>query len=390
MDVEKTELLIGIEPQVTRDEILRHFQGSRYVVLTFCSPKECFDLLQSHDPDLLLLSSQQNNYDPAILISEIAAEDRGLSVVVLAAEEDEPKVADLLENGANDFLMLPVNDKRLLEFIVNRGINQTREAHSGARSDRQLELLAESLAENLQLLEKDQRAGYRVQQGLMPDSPWSSQEVLFSHRLFPSLILSGDFIDYFELSNGRLLFYIADVSGHGASSAIVTAFLKSLTARIERSSERLGLSSSAEMLEWLNAELVRCQIEQHVTMFLGLLDTKNNKLEYSNAAHFPGAIFSTKAETGYLEIGGLPLGLQPDIAYECYEISVPEQFSLVLFSDGVFDVMAEQSLRDKEDRLLSMVKCGDSRVENIVDRLGLEQVSSTPDDIAVFTVARAM
>jgi serine phosphatase RsbU (regulator of sigma subunit) len=211
--------------------------------------------------------------------------------------------------------------------------------------------------------------------------------VTFDHKVFPSLILSGDFIDYFKLPDDRVLFYIADVSGHGASSAFVTVLLKSLSMRLQTEFHELDAETPGEILAWLNRELLQCDLEQHVTMFLGIIDCEKNLLEYSNAAQFPAAILSGEDGSQFLEIGGLPLGLYQSPEYDSRAVSLPSRFSIVMFSDGVFEIMPQQTLKAKEEHLLSVVKCENRNVEALAEQLGIANTRNVPDDIAVFTVA---
>jgi serine phosphatase RsbU (regulator of sigma subunit) len=204
------------------------------------------------------------------------------------------------------------------------------------------------------------------------------------------MIMSGDFIDYFELSDGRVLFYIADVSGHGASSAFITVLLKSLSRRLlENPAE---ISSTAEVLSWINGEILQWDLEHHVTMFLAIIDEKNSMLQYSNAAHFPGTILCAEEGARFLEIGGKPLGLYNDPGFSTHELELPKYYCIVMFSDGVFEILPQSTLDDKEAHLLSVVKSHrqdgpEAMVDDLVDDLGVLTARSIPDDIAVFTVA---
>jgi sigma-B regulation protein RsbU (phosphoserine phosphatase) len=78
---------------------------------------------------------------------------------------------------------------------------------------------------------KDQQAGRQVQMRMLPNSPLVIGDYLCSHTIIPSLYLSGDFTDYFTVDDHYLVFFMADVSGHGSSSAFATVLLKNLFAR---------------------------------------------------------------------------------------------------------------------------------------------------------------
>ncbi len=51
--------------------------------------------------------------------------------------------------------------------------------------------------------------------------------------------------------------------------------------------------------------------------------------------------------------------------------------------------MPQQTLKAKEEHLLTLVECDKGDIDTLADHLGLGEVKEVPDDIAVFTVARA-
>lgn len=290
-----------------------------------------------------------------------------------------------VEAGASDYIYYVGPQREMLPFVVLQNLESRTNA-----------LLAEASEETrtrFKRLEHDQKSGFRVQQAMLPDAPKSIQGLSFNHQLYPSLIMSGDFIDYFELFDGRVAFYIADVSGHGASSAFITVLLKSLSRRLLDDFPRFA--STAEILSWINVELLQWKLEQHVTMFFGIIDQESSTLEYSNAAHFPGTIMCHPGGAQFLEIGGQPLGLYSEPIYEANRLSLPESYAIVMFSDGVFEILPQETLEAKEEHLLSVVECHKQEedpvllVDELVDDLGVLSASSIPDDIAVFTVASA-
>ena len=175
------------------------------------------------------------------------------------------------------------------------------------------------------------------------------------------------------------------MSGHGASSAFVTVLLRSLSRRLEQQFSELNLACTGDILLWMNDELLRCDLEHHVTMFLGVIDMSTHEMEYSNAAHFPAAILSREDEAEFLEIGGRPLGLFKNVDYESRAVKLPNSFTINMFSDGVFEIMPQETLKGKEEYLLSLVKYGTRSVQALADHLGMVQAQK--DDIAVFTVA---
>jgi len=389
MSVERGELIV-VEPTTGADEaVTRFLKDSGYDVIVIPAEADCLHRIRESKPDLVLLSLNDGSVDAMSLLQDVRKMDSDLPVIVLAPEHSANQIVPLLKSGANDYLMLPIADTALVDHVVKEAIRSRQEITRRKKSERELEKRNRVLVDNLKLLDRDQRAAFNVQRSMMPETPYTVKGVTFAHKIIPSLILSGDFIDYFELPDRRLLFFIADVSGHGASSAFVTVLLKSLSRRLEHELGDLKLASTSDILLWINRELLQCDLEQHVTMFLGVIDKNKRSLEYSNAAHFPGVMLSSAEDTVFLEIGGLPLGLYGSAQYESRKVDLPETFTMVMFSDGVFEIMPQQTLKAKEEYLLSLVKSGNRSIESLTDHLGLDTVKDVPDDIAVFTVVKA-
>lgn len=235
-------------------------------------------------------------------------------------------------------------------------------------------------------LVRDQLAGRQVQENLLPNSGVQLGELRFDYRIFPSLVLSGDSIEYVELEDGRILFYIADVSGHGAAGALVSVLLKGIAFGLLSDIEARTLKNPAEVLEAFNQAIRSFDIDQHVTMFLGLLDPKNKLLHFSNAAHFPATIFITGQALDYLELVSLPLGMYQTPGYVTKEINLPNEYSIVMFSDGVLEIMAQSTIHDKEEHLKMLVKSGMRDVDSLANELGIDGAHNAPDDIALFTI----
>jgi sigma-B regulation protein RsbU (phosphoserine phosphatase) len=89
----------------------------------------------------------------------------------------------------------------------------------------------------------------------------------------------------------------------------------------------------------------------------------------------------------YLELGGLPLGVC-ETEYETQQVDLEDVFELVLFSDGVLEILPQDSLKNREKHLISLVESGSRSVSAISKQLSLEGRSEVPDDIALLTIRR--
>ncbi|MEM6999727.1 MAG: PP2C family protein-serine/threonine phosphatase [Pseudomonadota bacterium] len=232
-------------------------------------------------------------------------------------------------------------------------------------------------------LEKDQRAGQHIQMGMLPPNPMGIGHFRLQHRVEPSLMLSGDFVDYFQISERYFACYVADVAGHGASSAFVTVLLKNFSRRLRREYRHSMLEHPGEVLAWFNSELLDQGIDKHVAMFFAIVDTVENQLHYANAAHLPPAALVVGETITNLEQKAKPLGLFPDVEFLSRSIAFPEGAKLVVFSDGVLDLIPRATLADKESFLSETI----GNAENM-DALwaDLKLDAMGPDDVSCLMV----
>jgi serine phosphatase RsbU (regulator of sigma subunit) len=84
----------------------------------------------------------------------------------------------------------------------------------------------------------------------------------------------------------------------------------------------------------------------------------------------------------------MPVGLFRDAKYNDYQMTLPKQFTLSLFSDGVLELLTQSSLAQKEEYLLHLIEREAGNHDAIVKALALESDEDVPDDIALMTVVR--
>jgi serine phosphatase RsbU (regulator of sigma subunit) len=259
-----------------------------------------------------------------------------------------------LGNGAADCWSAKMSGAELQERsagLLSR-LERNLRSPQGAAGDSQVAVRLSTLEQELQ---EDQRAGQSIQLGMLPKQHKLMDGYRFSRWVQPSLILSGDFIDYFPLQDRYLACFLADVAGHGASSALLTVMLKNISWRLQQKFGLPRFSSPGDMLGWINETLIGQGIEKHVAMFLGIIDKQNSTLHYSMAAQYPPALLSAPSgETQLLRQQAKPLGLFPDAAYVSDQVPFSEGSTLLVFSDGVMDCLPPDQFADKEAALVSL------------------------------------
>jgi serine phosphatase RsbU (regulator of sigma subunit) len=317
------------------------------------------------------------------VVEALSQDAPNLPLAVYSAEPlDKRNVVRALRFGAID--VIEAGEASHLSSIVEAAIERAQQRVSMA------DPASHSAEAKLRELQRDQRAGRYIQMGMLPPTPMAVDDYRLRHRILPSLMLSGDFVDYFRIGDRHFVFYVADVSGHGASSAFVTVLLKNFSRRLRREYRPAMLSAPGEILGWLNRELLDNKIDKHVAMFIGVVDVKRNRLAYANAGHFPPAMLVDHDGARMIEIVGKPVGLFHDASWESAAVELADRFSLIVVSDGVLETMGQASLADKERQLLDAALGCHATNREIWEVLELESDRPAPDDIACLMITRGV
>ncbi len=384
-------LLIIDDDDVVRASLAAYLDDSGFRVLQAPSGPKGLELFDSERPDLVICDLRMPQMDGLELIRLISERQNDLPVIVVSGAGVMNDAVEALRLGAADYLIKPLEDLAMLEHSVRRALDRSRLRLENRRYREQLETANRDLQASLHLLQEDQDAGRQVQMNMLPVTPWTTDDFHFAHQIIPSLYLSGDFVDYFRVDEHRIGFYLADVSGHGASSAFVTVLLKFMTTRLLYESRRGGTLREfkpSEVLDHINRGLINCKLGKHVTMLGGVIDQERNVLHYSIGGHLPMPVLYDGESARYLEGRGLPVGLFVDATYDDFEMMLPERFSLTLLSDGILDLLPGDTLKDKESALPELVAGAGGTLDGLRGAFGLAALHDMPDDIALLVLSR--
>ncbi len=384
-------LLIIDDDEVVRESLAAYLEDSNFKVLQALNGLQGLQIFESEQPDLVICDLRMPQIDGLELIRRIRQTASETPIIVLSGAGVMSDAVEALRLGAADYLIKPLEDLAVLEHSVRRALDRAYLRVENQRYRDKLEAANRELQASLNLLQEDQNAGRQVQMNMLPVTPWSIEGLEFSHRIIPSLYLSGDFVDYFRVDERRVAFYLADVSGHGASSAFVTVLLKFMTTRLLYESRRNGTLPEfklSEVLAHINRGLINTKLGKHVTMLGGVIDLEKNSLTYSIGGHLPLPVLFVEGQASYLEGRGLPVGLFDDATYDDRVMELPPSFSLSLFSDGILDVLPGATLKEKEASLPEQVAAAGGTLDGLRQVFGLANLAEMPDDIALLVLSR--
>jgi len=160
--------------------------------------------------------------------------------------------------------------------------------------------------------------------------------------IVPSARVGGDAFGYGELDDGTFVSFLFDVSGHGIGAAMLSVSI--LNVLRQRALPGCDFKSPTQVLGRLNAMF---QMDNHNGMFFtiwyGIYDRRQKRLIYASAGHHPAYLVSTdRTKITPLKTEGPLIGVMEEFNVREGSMDVPENASLHLFSDGVFEVDDEK------------------------------------------------
>jgi sigma-B regulation protein RsbU (phosphoserine phosphatase) len=193
--------------------------------------------------------------------------------------------------------------------------------------------------------------------------------------------VAGDFYDFYALPDGRLAVVIADVSGKGVPAALFMA----LCVTMLRLSMSLGFAPS-ELLDRTNRSVISDQrSKMFATVFLGYLDFDSGAMQYALAGHNPPLLYRAalgRCET--FEASGVAMGVFESAEYVEEWVTLAEGDVLVLYTDGISEVIDVQEEEFGEERLEELVVRHASHSANELAELIVEAVAAFAQDRGAF------
>jgi len=214
---------------------------------------------------------------------------------------------------------------------------------------------------------RDLPAAVKLQQSLLPE-PLSIEGYSLHHFYQPAAFLSGDWIDYWKVDDQQVLFYLADVAGHGVASSLLSAWLAAFHGRDNR---------PEDLLNQMNRLLVQQDTGKHITLLCGLLDLQQHQVHWCSAGHYPPAILLQPDQPPeILTSSSFPLGLTAQLNLKMQSIDLLPNSQLIFASDGALEAF---------DGNLS------TQLQQLIEQLSEHRFApppDLPDDLALLCLSR--
>ena len=244
------------------------------------------------------------------------------------------------------------------------------------------------------VMKRDLQIAREIQTWLLPGAPPLIPGISVAYTTRPANTVAGDYYDVFPRpgktnEENRVVFAVADVAGKSIPAAM-------LMATFQASLKTLSTAQVALPELVANMNKYACSNSQgglrFTTAFLAEYDPARRVFTYINAGHNNPILRRSNGSIERLDVGGLPLGIQPEAKYESATVTLAPGDWLIIFTDGLVEAVNARDEEFDEPRLLSALEAGvSSTPKELLDRLMASLdlfVGSTPqhDDVTCLLV----
>ncbi|WP_234999484.1 PP2C family protein-serine/threonine phosphatase [Roseovarius albus] len=317
---------------------------------------EALELCKAMSPDLIIsdwIMPGMNGLEFCREFRRLPREAYGY-FILLTSKSDKSDIASGLDAGADDFLTKPVNSDELRARIAagDRILRMERELNE---KNRLIQSTLEELQSVYDALDKDLQEARHLQQSLVSERYRDLGPAEVSLILRSSGHVGGDLVGTYPINGQRIGLYGIDVSGHGISSALMTARLAGYLSPSHEQNIAMRKTDTglfvprppSETISDLNQLILNeLETEHYFTLLLADVDLSSGHVVFAQAGHPCPALQKANGQVEMKGSGGLPVGLIDGANYEDTEFTMSAGDRLMIHSDGVTECA------DPEGRIL--------------------------------------
>ena len=384
-DCSHAEILVVDDDALSRRLLAQLLTAADYKCRVCKNGSEALEIVHAAPPSLLLLDFDMPGPNGAEVLRRLRSDHNPavaqIPAIMLTAHGSEESEVSCLQAGADDFVTKPVN------AAVLRARIETQLRLRSMR--RQLERQNNELETWRRDLERDLAAARLTQQSLIPQKPLTMPGWQVATCYRPVIQVGGDIYGWLRMKNGRILFWIADGTGHGAAAALLTTLAKLL---FHHGSMEHDMPAS--VMEAVNHDFRSIfGGRSFMTAMCVAVDPSTGRAIIVGAGHPPLLIARRTGATEAIASVAPPLGLveHPELTETIVDLEPGDTF--LLYTDGLFGSRKSKQPGLSPKRLEKMLDHSAPSAEALLRRILTETAPSKgeqalPDDVAALAVRR--
>src|SRR5436309_697070 len=320
------EILVVDDDAISRQVLAKLLTAAGYKCHVCKDGSEALEAVHAKPPSLLLLDFDMPGLNGAEVLTRLRKDRHSvvaqIPTILLTAHGSEESEVSCLQAGADDFVTKPVN-AAVLRARIETQLRLRSMRHQLERQNDELERWRRDL-------ERDLAAARLTQQSLIPQKPLAlpGWQVATCYR--PVIQVGGDIYGWLRMKDGRILFWIADGTGHGAAAALLTTLAKLLFhyGSIEH-------DTPASLMHAVNHDFRSIfGARSFMTAMCVALDPGSGHAAIVGAGHPPLLVFRHDGTTQSIGSVAPPLGLK-QCAFTETPIDLKAGDAFLLYTDGI-------------------------------------------------------
>ena len=384
-DNSHTEILVVDDDAMSRRVLAQLLSAAGYNCRVSNDGSEALETIHARPPSLLLLDFDMPGLNGAEVLKRLRSDKdptvAQIPAIMLTAHGSEQSEVSCLQAGADDFVTKPVNASVLRARI---------ETQLRLRSmRRQLERQNDELEKWRRDLERDLAAARLTQQSLIPQKPLLLPGWQIATCYRPVIQVGGDIYGWLRMKDGRVLFWIADGTGHGAAAALLTTLAKLL---FQHGS--MDHDSPASLMEAVDNDFRSIfGARSFMTAMCVALDPATGQAQVVGAGHPSLLVFRHDGTTESIASVAPPLGLIKRTEFTETAIDLEPGDAFLLYTDGLFRWTKDERHRVTPEQLEKVLDHSAPSAEALLNRIVAQtapenSAKPAPDDVAAIVVRR--
>jgi len=384
-DNSHAEILVVDDDAMSRRVLGQLLSAAGYNCRVCKDGAEALDTIHEKPPSVLLLDFDMPGPNGAEVLRRLRSDQdpavAQIPAIMLTAHGSEQSEVSCLQAGADDFVTKPVNSSVLRARI---------ETQLRLRSmRRQLERQNDELEKWRRDLERDLAAARLTQQSLIPQKPLLLPGWQIATCYRPVIQVGGDIYGWLRMRDRRVLFWIADGTGHGAAAALLTTLAKLLFHYGSMDHE-----SPASLMEGVDNDFRSIfGARSFMTAMCVALDPATGQAQVVGAGHPPLLVVRRDGTTESIPSVAPPLGLIKRAAFNETAVGLESGDAFLLYTDGLFRWTKDERHRVTPVQLEKVLDRSTPSAEALLKRIVAQtapknSAKTAPDDVAAIAVRR--
>jgi sigma-B regulation protein RsbU (phosphoserine phosphatase) len=384
-DNSHAEILVVDDDAMSRRVLAQLLSAAGYNCRVSNDGSEALETIHARPPSLLLLDFDMPGLNGAEVLRCLRSDEdptvAQIPAIMLTAHGSDQSEVSCLQAGADDFVTKPVNASVLRARI---------ETQLRLRSmRRQLERQNDELEKWRRDLERDLAAARLTQQSLIPQKPLLLPGWQIATCYHPVIQVGGDIYGWLRMKDGRVLFWIADGTGHGAAAALLTTLAKLLFHH-----GSMDHDSPASLMEAVDNDFRSTfGARSFMTAMCVALDPATGQAQVVGAGHPPLLVARHGGTTESIASVAPPLGMIKRSAFTETVIDLEPGDAFLLYTDGLLRWAKDERHRVTPEQLEKALDHSAPSAEALLQRIVAQttpdnSAKTAPDDVAAIAVRR--